>query len=134
MELIGHGLQFELNTTGSTYVAIAGTTSVDFGSNKVDTLETTNTGTSGTTRTYTGGLENPGDVSVKLNLLPADATQADLYAAKDGTVRNFKAALAGAVATYAFSGIITSIDRSLPDEKLCTLTCKIQISGPITIS
>lgn len=132
-QIIGHGQQFEINTTGATYVAIAGVLDVSFGSNKVDTHDTTDVGTAGTARTFIPGLENPGDVSIKMNLLPGDATQADLYAAK-GVLTNFKAITAGSVSTRAFSGIITSLDVAIPDDKVATLTCKIQISGPVTIS
>lgn len=133
-QIIGHGSQFEVNTTGTTYVAVAGVTAVDFGSDKVDTHDTTDMGTTGITRTYIGGLENPGDVSIKMNLLPGDATQADLYTFKDGLPHNFKAITAGTVSTRTFSGIITSLDVAIPDDKLATLTCKIQISGPVVIS
>lgn len=133
-QTIGHGSQFEVNTTGATYVVVAGCQSGAFGSNKVDTLDTTDLGTSGSSRTFLGGLENPGDFSAKFNLLPGDATQGNLVTLKDGTVHNFKFITPGATATYSFSGVITSIDRDIPDDKLMTMTCKIQISGPITIS
>lgn len=132
-QTIGHGTQFELQV-GSTYTPIEGVTGADFGSNKVDALDNTDMGTSGTTRTYIGGLENPGDLSVKMNVIPADSSQAALFTAKDGTVHNFKVIYPGAVRTRTFSGIITSIDESVPDDKLPTYTCKIQVSGPIVNS
>lgn len=130
--IIGHGAALEIQV-GSSFITVAGVLSVDFGSNKVDTPDTTDMGTAGSTRTYTPGLENPGDVSIKLNLLPGEATQADLYTAK-GLVANFKAVTAGTISTRTFTGIITSLDVAIPDDKLATLTCKIQISGPVTIS
>lgn len=130
--LIGHGQQFEVNTTSSTYVAVAGLLSVDPGSNKVDALDTTDCGTSGIDRAYTGGLRNPGDYSLKFNYLPTDATQQDLRTLEDGTVHNFKWILPGGTQTRQFAGIITSIDYSSPDDKLITFTVKIQVSGPST--
>lgn len=131
MSLIGHGTQFEL-LVGSSYIAIQGVLSVEFGSNKVDTHDTTDMLSTGSTRTFIGGLENPGDASAKLNFLPGDSTQAALTTAKDGTVHSFRVIYPGAIQTDSFDGIITAIDKSDPDDKLLTKTCKIQISGPVT--
>lgn len=138
-QTIGHGTSFELGggpggSGPEVFTPIAGVLSVDFGSNKVDAHDKTDMLTTGTTRKYVGGLENPGDASVKMNYLPGDTTQASLYTAKDGAEHNFKVVYPGSVATESFAGIITSIDKAVPDDKLPTLTCKIQISGPKTIS
>ena len=138
-QVIGHGSQFELDTTpsgtgivGDTWLAIAGVVSVDLGSNKVDTHDNTDMGTTGTARTFVGGLENPGDWSLKLNLKPGDTTQAALRTAKDGAVHWFKAISPGAAFTVLTAGIITSMDLAIPDDKLPTLTVKIQLSGTPT--
>lgn len=133
--IIGHGMAFKISTTvlGSTYTSVAGVESVDFGSDKVDALDATDVATAGTTRVYQPGLENPGDISVKMHLLPGDTSQAALYAAK-GVLTNFEAVTAGTISTRQCSGIITSLDASIADDKLATLTCKIQISGPVVIS
>lgn len=127
---IGHGSQFEVNTTGATYVAVAGCLSGAFGSDKVDALDSTDMGTSGTARVFTPGLENPGDYTAKFNLLPGDATQAYLESMK-GAVHNFKHIYPGATSTKTFAGIITSVDYDFPDDKLATMTAKIQISGAV---
>lgn len=129
-QVIGHGSQLELGTSGATptYTATNGVTSIDLGSNKIDTHDNTDMGSTGTTRTFIPGLENPGDISVKLNVIPGDATQAALDTAK-GLLLPFKAIYPGAVRTISFSGIITSIDESIPDDKLPTKTVKIQVSG-----
>lgn len=132
--IIGHGQQFEVNTTESTYVAIAGLISVDPGSNKVDALDSTDCGTAGFNRTFVGGLQNSGDYSLKFNYLPGDATQNDLRTFEDGTVHNFKWILPNGAQSRQFSGIITSIDMGSPDDKLITFTVKIQVSGPQTDS
>jgi len=132
-QTIGHGSQLQL-LVGSSYVTILGVMSIDLGSDKVDAVDNTDMGTSGITRTYVGGLENPGDLSAKLNVIPGDTTQLALFTAKDGTVHSFKAIYPAAVRTVSFSGIITSIDETIPDDKLPGYTCKIQISGPKTYS
>lgn len=128
-QIIGHGSQFELQV-GSTYTPILGVMSIDLGSDKVDAHDNTDMGTAGITRTFVGGLHNPGDVSVKLNVILTDTSQAALFTAEDGTLHNFKAIYPGALRTVTFSGLITSIDEQIPDDKLPTLTCKIQVSGP----
>jgi len=132
-QLIGHGAQLELQV-GSSWTSILGLLSGDFGSDKVDALDTTDMGTAGITRVFTGGLENPGDFSAKLNYLPGDTTQAALYTAKDGTVHNFKFLDEGGTHYSTFSGIITSIDKTYPDDKLVTMSLKIQISGPVVLT
>jgi predicted secreted protein len=136
-QVIGHGSQLELgvvNAGTTTYTAIEGVTSIDFGSNKIDTVDNTDMGTTGTTRTFISGLENPGDLSAKINVVPGDTTQAALIAAKGLGVQVFKAIYPGAVRTVSFSGIITSIDESIPDDKLPTYSVKIQVTGPKTYS
>lgn len=130
---IGHGTVFNL-ISGSTTTPINGVDSVSFGSDKVDSLDTTNMSTSGISRTYQGGLEDPGDVSVKLQYLPGDTSQGTLFTAKDGTVHNFSVVYPGSVATETFSGIITSIDKDVPNDKIATLTCKIKLSGTRTLA
>ena len=130
-QIIGHGSKLELDAAVTTTNGIL---SIDFGSNKVDTHDNTDMGTTGTARTFVGGLENSGDISAKFNIIPGDASQATLRAAKDGQIHTFKAIYPGAVRTRTFSGIITSYDEAIPDDKLPTFTIKIQITGPITDS
>lgn len=116
----------------STLTPIAGVTSISFGSDKIDAIDNTDMGTTGTVKTYTPGMENPGDVSVKLNVIPADTSQLALFTAK-GVATAMKVIYPLSVtASRAFMGIITSIDEDIPDDKLPTYTVKIQITGPVT--
>ena len=134
---IGHGSQFEIgNADGppETFTTVLGTSTIDFGSNKVDAVDNTDMGTAGNQRTYIGGLENSGDVTVKINVIPGDATQTKLFTARDGALHNFKAVYPGAVRTRSFAAVVLSIDESIPGDKLPTYTVKLQVSGPITNS
>lgn len=135
-QTIGHGTQFQLGNGGGpeTFTAINGTTAADFGSNKVDAHDVTDMGTAGTQRAFIGGLENSGDLTVKVNVKPGDATQTSLFVAKDGLAHNMKVVYPGAVRTKSFAGIILSIDESIPDDKIPVYSVKIQITGPVTIS
>jgi|ERR1041385_3530430 hypothetical protein len=133
--MIGHGSKWEIGGPNSTdpYTEINGVNSADFGSNKVDVIDNTDMQTTGTTRTFEPGLENSGDLTIKYNVKPGDATQA-LIASNKGTLVYHKVIYPGAVRTRTFQGIILSADESIPDDKKPTGTVKIQISGPITNS
>ena len=133
-QTIGHGSTLNLGNPGPPWLAIPGVISIDFGSDKVDAVDSTAMDTAGSTRAYIGGLENPGDVTIKINVIPANANQNSLLAAKDGGVHLFQAIYPGTVRTIAFSGIITSIDESIPGDKLPTYSVKIQVTGPKTFS
>jgi hypothetical protein len=129
-EIIGHGSKIGIGTQTD----ILGLTAVDFGSNKVETLDTTNMRTTGTSRTYIGGLEDPGDISAKFNVLPGDATQAALYTLKDGAAKPVTVTYPGGVRVITFNAIITSVDESIPDDKIPTLSVKLKISGAKTFA
>jgi hypothetical protein len=84
----------------------------------------------GNNRVFVGGLHNPGDVSIKFNLKPGDTSQASLWAINgDGLNHDFKVIYPGAIRTVTFSGIVSGMDESNPDDKIPTFTCKIQVSG-----
>ena len=131
---IGHGSTFVLNDVPATPVTVAGVTSVEFGSSSGQALDSTDFGTSGNRRTYQGGLVDEGDVTVKGNYIPGDATQTSLLGYFDGGTHDFKVVYPGAVATETFSGIVTAFDKSIPDDKFPEFTCKIKVSGTRTIS
>lgn len=129
---IGHGSVFNM-IVGSTTTPLAGVKSIAFGSDKVDALDTTNMSSAGITRTFIGGLHNPGDVTVKFNYEPTDASQATLYGLEDGQVHNFSVVYPGSIATESFSGIIVSLTKDVNDDKLAERTLKIQIAGSFTL-
>jgi hypothetical protein len=133
---IGHGSSLKLGSGGEseTFTAIDGVTSISFGSNKVDILDNTEMLTSGNNRVYQSGLEDAGDVTIKLNVRPGNTSQTALKAAKDGDPHNFQAVYPGEVWQKAFAGFIQSIDEDFPDDKKPTWTVKIKISGVVTES
>lgn len=132
MAVIGHGSVLTvIGPTGTTSVnQNVACLTIDFGSNKVDTPETTDMLTAGTTKVFIPALENSGDISAKANVKPGDPGQAALFASK-GILYDFKVAYPGNIRTRAFTGILNSIDESIPDDKPATKSYKIQVSGPI---
>ena len=133
MAIIGHGSVLTIiGPTGTSTINLPlACTSVDFGSNKVDTHDVTDMATTGLGRVKIAGLENSGDVSLKYNVKPGDTGQQALETAK-GLLYDFKLVYPGSVRTRSFTGIVTSIDESIPDDKAATKTAKIDISGLIT--
>ena len=134
-QTIGHGSKLQLGSGGGseTFTTINGVVSIDLGSNKIDTVDNTDLGTIGP-RTFVGALEDSGDITAKVNVIPGDVTQTSLFTAKDGAAHDWKIVYPGATRTISCAGIITSIDESIPDDKLPTYTLKIKISGANTNS
>lgn len=133
MAIIGHGAKLTIvgPTGGTAITKDLACLSIDVGSNKIDAPDTTDMLSTGTARTYISGLENPGDVTVKYNSNPTDLAQAALLAAK-GLLYDFKITYPGAAWVESFSGIVVSVDESIPDDKPITRTAKIQKSGTTT--
>lgn len=135
MAILGHGSKLTIvgPTGGTAAKKDLACLSIDTGSNKVDTPDSTDMLTAGTTRTYGAGLEAPGDVTVKYNSNPTDLSQAALHTAK-GLMYDFIIEYPGGAWFESFSGIVTGVDESVPDDKYITRTAKIQVSGPRTES
>lgn len=133
MALIGHGSTLTiLGPTGTTSVNTPlACISIDFGSNKIDMPEVTDMASPGMQKAFISGLENPGEVSIKYNVKPGDPGQLALVAAK-GVVYDYKVAYPGNVRVRAFSGILSGLDESIPNDKAATKAAKIQITGPVT--
>jgi hypothetical protein len=86
----------------------------------------------GNFKQFIAGLEDPGEISAKFNVIPGDTTQAALIAAKDGTTHTFMVSYPGNVRTITFSGIITGLDESIQDDKPATFALKVKVSGAKT--
>lgn len=130
---IGHGASLSYSADGTTYTPIPGVTSVDFGSSKADTVETTAMDTAGVVKTFVGGLFDPGDVTAKINVIPGDATQATIRGLLgDGIAHQFQYKDSGAIETRTFTAVVVSMDLSVPDDKIATYSVKMKIAGTIT--
>lgn len=134
-QIIGHGSTLQIDTTvggtgiaGDTWTTVAGITTMGLGSDKVDTHDNTDLGTTGIHRSYISGLQDDGDVSVKMNVVPGDASQLAFLTGKAKPIF-YKIVYPGAVRTIAFQGILVSIDEEIPDDKLPTFSGKIKITG-----
>ena len=135
MAILGHGSKLIIvGPFGGTAVTLTlACLSIDPGSNKIDTPDSTDMLTPGAVRTFGSGLETPGDITVKYNSNPTDTAQAALVAAK-GVPYIFQIEYPGGTWYEDFVGIVNSIDESIPDDKFITKTAKIQKTGPTSAS
>jgi predicted secreted protein len=135
-QTIGHGSKLKIGdgATSENFTEITGVSDIAFGSDKVDSLDTTTLGSSGNNRSFIGGLHDPGEVTAKINVLPGDTTQALLFTAEDAELHNFKVIYPAATRTRSFAAIVVSLDESITYDKLPTYTVKLKISGVITNS
>lgn len=131
---IGHGTVVNIiGPTGTATInAALACESVSFGSLKVDTHDVTDMASSGNTRKFVPGLVNSGDVSLKFFTKPGDVSQQALETALNAGLYDFSVVYPGTIRTRSFTGIVTSIDEEIPNDKPATKSAKIQISGAIT--
>jgi len=135
--VIGHGGAFSISNGDSpeTFTSIDGVTSVEFGGSATDTLDDSAMGDSSLARTYIPGRTKAGDVTIKGWHKPGNTSQGKLVTArKSGAVTNFKYVYEGTAATETFAAIVVSYDKTITDDKQIEFTCKVTISGDITIS
>ncbi len=134
--VVGIGDVFEFATVASptTFTALAGVQSIDFSGDKVAIEKTTTMATVNGVDTFISSTQDAGSVDVKCLLEPGDATQAALEAIRlAGQPVQMKALYRSSNST-TFSGIVESMTRKFPLEKVATLDVKIKITGPWTIA
>ena len=124
----GAGQTFDINGN----FLLARLTDVSYSGSKADTADTTDTsvGQAGV-KTFIGGLQEAGDVTVKGIWYPGDLSQ-EYVRTQFGTSSTFLHNLPNNLGTLSFSGIIVAYDHSAPMEKAGEYTLKVKISGSIT--
>jgi predicted secreted protein len=133
---VGYGMQlYFVDSTGAQH-ELAGLQQVSFGSDKVDTVDVTDTDATSGNKEFIPGMQDQGDCSVSANYLPGDTTQLALRTTKDALVATTFAFVQPAAVggSRTFTGIITSVDVTLPLEKEAKLTAKIKITGAVSYS
>jgi tail tube protein len=125
---VGAGQTFEVN---GAYI-LTRITDVAYSGSKVDVADTTDTsvGQLGY-KTFIGGLQEAGEVTVKGIWYPGDASQ-EYIKTQLGTTSTFLHALPNSLGTVSFSGLIVGFDHSAPMDKAGEYTLKVKISGATT--
>ncbi|MGB8990070.1 MAG: hypothetical protein WCC37_25965 [Candidatus Sulfotelmatobacter sp.] len=130
---VGYGLAVEFGTGSPPADTLNGVTAVTFSGDKVATEKTTTMSTSNGTDTFIASTDDPGSVDIKCWLLPSDASQEAMKAAKSAkAVVPFTVVLPNSLGSRSFSAIVESCTESFPLEKNCTLDIKLKVTGAIT--
>ena len=124
---VGIGQQIEFN---GAYI-LAHTMDITYSGSKVDIADTTDTSSTGGTRTFISALNESGECTVKCIWYPGEVTQGAMDALT-GTTATFVHTLPNSLGTRSFSGLLVSSDRTAPLDKAGEITYKIKISGVIT--
>lgn len=127
------GTLLELNTTGSTWVAIPARISVSGPSQKVNTIEVTTL--DDTHRKYIPGVIEGQEVTAECLHDPSDAAITAMEALIDAPAnKNFRVTFSDTgAAVYAFEGILTGSELSAASiDDPVKITFTIQQSGAVT--
>jgi hypothetical protein len=132
---VGYGMQLSFLSSDAE-VELHGLQSVQFGSDKVDTVDVTDTNAVNAAKVFIPGLHDSGDCTVVCNSLPEDTTQQALIALENPPASTtfsfvYPAAVGG---SKTFTGIPVSHDESIPLDKEAKITFKIKISGAVATS
>ena len=131
---IGYGtlLQRGNGAAPEVFTTIAEVTSVDFAGPNVKTEDATNMGSPGGYMESIPTLIDPGEATIALHFLQADAGQKALLAdCKAKVLRNFQCVWPNG-AVRAFAAYVTNFPIKGPVDKIMDVTLKLKISGPIT--
>lgn len=129
----GKGSKLQLSIS-SVYTDVAQLLKVTPPSMEMGTVETTEI--DDTWREFTATLLDGGEVSATVNYDASLATHAQLWTEfQAGNAASWKVIIAGNSHTFAFSGIITSLEfGELSAETVATLDLTIKLTGPVTLT
>ena len=133
----GSILSYQLATSIG-FTPIAELMQMDFSGQKLDLADVTNY-QSGIFKEWLATLLDSGDLTIKGNFIPSDATQAQLLSYFNTATRvQWYLTLPIAVGTglpyghFTFTGFVVEWSWNLPIEKQGIINGKIKITGPIT--
>lgn len=128
------GTVLAIETATGTFTPIAKITDFSAFSGSASVIDTTNLDS--TAKEKLMGLQDFGQVSINFFVIPDDAGQVALEAAKSArTLKNFKLTLNDtANTTYAFSGYVLSKSASGAVDQAVTGSATIEISGTVAVS
>lgn len=133
------GTQFLYQPTGSVgYVVAAEIKTADFSGQKLDLADVTNF-QSGVFKEWLATLLDSGELSVKGNFIPSDATQAALLAffntatrAAYGILLPNNPATGNTYGSFTFLAFVSSLEWGLPIDKEASVSMKLKITGAIS--
>ncbi len=103
-----------------------------------DAIDVTNHSSADGYKEFIPGLRDAGEYDVKMNWLPANATQDGstgiLAQFDDDDVHNYQLVLQDGTTQVAFSGFLTSFKPVSPIDAQYTLECKLKVTGKPVIT
>jgi len=134
----GSQLQLSDGAVGGTYTAIAEITELTPPNMSRDAQEVTHHASPDGYKEFIGTFRDGGEVAVKANWLPTNATQDGttgvLEAFNDNDMHYWKIILPNTLITISFAGIITAFNPDLPLSEQGTLSFTVKVSGKPTVS
>lgn len=133
-------LEYSTDAASVPFTTLAEIKTIQFSGMKYDLADVTNMQSSNF-REWLPTLADSGDLSFDGNLIPNDASQADLIAFFNAaTLVAWKVVLPPApqqgfsvsLGTFSFNAYVSSIDRNIPVDKEMSLSGKLKITGRIS--
>lgn len=126
---IGDGEEVE------TFSTIAEVTNISGPSLSADSIEVTSHDSEDGYREFIQGLKDAGEVTMDLNFVPTNATQASLLSIyESGEVTNFQMVFPDTTnTTWGFAGFVTGFEVGMPTDTQLTASSTIKITGKPTL-
>ena len=133
-------LQYSVNPPSVAYTQLNEVKTIGFSGTKADLADVTNMNSSNF-KEWLPTLIDSGDLSVAGNLIPNDASEADVINFFNNQTLTFWEIVLPAgpgypvsEGTFAFTAFVVGLDRSLPVEKEATISIKLKITGKISFT
>jgi len=135
-----YGSQLQLGDGASPEVfsAIAEITELSGPKMERDAIEVTNHQSADGYKEFIAGMRDGGEVTIKANWLPNNATQDETTGLNSkfnlNTTQNWKIILPSSIATISFAGFLTAFEPDTPLTEQGVLDCTIKVTGKPTIT
>ncbi len=133
-------LQYSTNPPSVAYNQLQEVKTIAFSGTKADLADVTNMNSSNF-KEWLPTLIDSGDLSVAGNLIPNDASEADVINFFNNQTLTFWEIVLPAgpgfptsEGTFSFTAYVVGLDRSLPVEKEATISLKLKITGQISFT
>lgn len=125
--------------TSEVFTTIAEVTEISGPKFKLDTAEVTSHSSTSAWRERIATLLDPGEVSLKINFIPTNATHSQtsglLRDMKNRTLRNFKLVFPDAgVTTWMFAAFVTGFEPSEPIDEQLSADVALTLTGAPTLA
>lgn len=131
----GIGTKIEVNTSGSTWLAVAEAKDIDVPGIEHDIQEATNQDSpNGWVERVAVGVKDGGEISFETNLLDSDGSQNALITyCGAGTKKSFRVVYPSRTKKWSFDAFVKSVKPSAPVRGIAMLSVTLALTGANTI-